>query len=120
MNEQVYDYLIYAATLDLDDLKGHVRDGIRAACYGGVWQAVVLGLCGLELTKNDPVTRRLRIEPFFDAIGDGYCVVNHKPAPDLFIWVAGRLGLWPTQCRCGSRSGRRPCRGISCGWHSPY
>ncbi|MBI5931939.1 MAG: beta-phosphoglucomutase [Chloroflexi bacterium] len=45
-----------------------------------------------------PVIRRLGIEHFFDAIGDGYCVVNHKPAPDLFVWVAGRLGLWPTQC----------------------
>ncbi|MBI5931938.1 MAG: glycoside hydrolase family 65 protein [Chloroflexi bacterium] len=57
LNEQAYDYLIYAATLDLDDLKGNVRDGIHAACCGGVWQAVVLGLCGLELTENGPVTR---------------------------------------------------------------
>ncbi len=44
------------------------------------------------------VIRRLGIESLFEAIGDGYCVVNHKPAPDLFIWVAGRLGLWPTRC----------------------
>jgi beta-phosphoglucomutase len=33
----------------------------------------------------------------FDAIGDGYSVVNPKPAPDLFIWVAGRLAVNPQQ-----------------------
>jgi beta-phosphoglucomutase len=30
-----------------------------------------------------------------DAIGDGYTVSNPKPAPDLFVWVAGRLGFPP-------------------------
>jgi len=29
----------------------------------------------------------------FTVIGDGYSVVNSKPAPDLFVWVAGGLGL---------------------------
>ena len=33
----------------------------------------------------------------FDAVGDGNCVVNPKPAPDLFVWVAGRLGVYPQQ-----------------------
>jgi kojibiose phosphorylase len=32
-----------------------------------------------------------------DAIGDGYSVSNPKPAPDLFIWVAGRLDVPPAQ-----------------------
>lgn len=56
LNEEAYDYFIYAATLDLDDHKGNVRDGIHAASCGGVWQAVVKGLCGLELTENGPIT----------------------------------------------------------------
>ena len=50
--EQAYDYFIYAATIDLDDHKGNVHDGIHAASCGGVWQAIVLGFCGLELTKK--------------------------------------------------------------------
>lgn len=42
------------------------------------------------------VLEKLGLADAFDAVGDGYCVVNPKPAPDLFIWVAGRLGVYPT------------------------
>jgi len=44
-----------------------------------------------------PVLEKLGIADKFDAIGDGYSVVNTKPAPDLFIWTAGRLNVAPTQ-----------------------
>lgn len=44
-----------------------------------------------------PVLQRLNILDQFDAIGDGYSVVNTKPAPDLFIWTAGRLDVYPQQ-----------------------
>lgn len=44
-----------------------------------------------------PVLDRLGITGRFDAIGDGHCVVNTKPAPDIFIWVAGRLNVYPQQ-----------------------
>jgi kojibiose phosphorylase len=50
--EAAYDYFIYSATLDLDDHKGNVRDGIHAACCGGVWQALAFGFCSLELTDD--------------------------------------------------------------------
>lgn len=43
------------------------------------------------------VVSRLGMESTFDVIGDGYCVVNAKPAPDLFLWVAGALQVYPTQ-----------------------
>lgn len=55
--EKAYDYFIYSATLDLEDWKGNVHDGIHAACCGGVWQAVILGLCGLELTEKGPIVK---------------------------------------------------------------
>ncbi|MFO7322586.1 MAG: beta-phosphoglucomutase [Chloroflexota bacterium] len=41
------------------------------------------------------VLERLEMTEYFDVIGDGYCVVNTKPAPDLFIWVAGRMNVYP-------------------------
>lgn len=44
-----------------------------------------------------PVLDRLGITARFDVIGDGHCVVNTKPAPDIFIWVAGRLDVHPQQ-----------------------
>lgn len=44
-----------------------------------------------------PALEKLQIIDKFDAVGDGYSVVNTKPAPDLFIWTAGRLDVSPTQ-----------------------
>lgn len=41
------------------------------------------------------VLSKLGILDRFDAVGDGYCVVNTKPAPDLFLWTVGRLGAYP-------------------------
>ncbi len=41
------------------------------------------------------VLTKLGIIDRFDAVGDGYCVVHTKPAPDLFLWTAGRLGTYP-------------------------
>lgn len=43
------------------------------------------------------VLKKLEMVEMFDVVGDGYSVVNPKPAPDLFIWVAGGLGVYPTQ-----------------------
>lgn len=37
------------------------------------------------------VIQRLALSDTFEIIGDGYAVVNSKPAPDLFVWVAGGL-----------------------------
>ncbi len=55
--ETAYELFIYAATIDLEDHKGNVRDGIHAASCGGVWQAVVFGFCGLHLTPDGPQVR---------------------------------------------------------------
>lgn len=44
------------------------------------------------------VLHRLALPHLFDVIGDGYSVVRYKPAPDLFVWVAGGLGVSPAHC----------------------
>ncbi len=60
-------------------------------------EGVALGLA--SASKNARlVCERLGILNLFHVIGDGYSVVNAKPAPDLFLWVAGGLGLSPTVC----------------------
>ncbi len=43
------------------------------------------------------VLRNLGIAALMDAIGDGHTVTNAKPAPDLFLWVAGKLDAFPRQ-----------------------
>jgi kojibiose phosphorylase len=50
--KEAYDMFSYAGNIDLEDLKGNVRDGIHAAASGGLWEAVVWGFAGLELTDG--------------------------------------------------------------------
>lgn len=37
------------------------------------------------------VLEKLELNRMFEVIGDGFSVVNQKPAPDLFVWAAGGL-----------------------------
>jgi beta-phosphoglucomutase len=50
-------------------------------------------------SKNAPeVIRRLGITDLLDAVADGHSVRLQKPAPDLFLYAARRLGLRPSEC----------------------
>lgn len=44
------------------------------------------------------VLNNLKITDLFDAIGDGHSVERAKPAPDLFVHTAGKMGLPPREC----------------------
>lgn len=44
------------------------------------------------------VLERLQLTHHFDVIGDAYTVKNSKPAPDIFLWVAGGLNVLPSEC----------------------
>jgi len=44
------------------------------------------------------VLKQLKIYDMFDAISDGNSVDNAKPAPDLFLHTAKKLGLKPEEC----------------------
>ena len=57
---------------------------------------ILIGLGSASKNARD-VLERLELRNAFDAVGDGYSVVNSKPAADLFIWVAGRLNVTPQQ-----------------------
>ena len=50
--DTAYEMFHHAAHIDLHDNKGNVRDGIHAAACGGVWQAIVLGFCGLHIDNE--------------------------------------------------------------------
>ncbi|MDX2161690.1 MAG: glycoside hydrolase family 65 protein [bacterium] len=49
LDAEAYHMLHHAAHIDLQDNKGNVRDGMHAAACGGVWQALIFGLCGLHI-----------------------------------------------------------------------
>lgn len=44
------------------------------------------------------VLDRLQLTPFIDVVCDGASVMASKPAPDLFLHAAERLGLVPGRC----------------------
>ncbi|HEX7733749.1 MAG TPA: beta-phosphoglucomutase [Ktedonobacteraceae bacterium] len=44
------------------------------------------------------VLRLLEITDLFDGIADGSCVVNEKPAPDIFVFAAGLVGTPTPRC----------------------
>ncbi len=50
-------------------------------------------------SKNAPqVVEGLGIAPYFDAIADGNSVEKTKPAPDLFLYAADKMGVPPEYC----------------------
>jgi HAD superfamily hydrolase (TIGR01509 family) len=49
-------------------------------------------------TTIDLVVGRLGWRHYFDAIITGEDVANGKPAPDLFLLAAQRIGMYPAQC----------------------
>lgn len=58
--DEAYDLFIHAATIDLEDNKGNVRDGIHGAAAGGLWQAAVFGFAGLE---TEGTSEKLTLTP---------------------------------------------------------
>lgn len=47
--DEAYELFEHAAGIDLEDNKGNVKDGIHGAASGGLYQALVFGLCGLHI-----------------------------------------------------------------------
>jgi beta-phosphoglucomutase family hydrolase len=50
------------------------------------------------LEQINLIVNRLGITNFFDAITSGEEVTSGKPAPDIFLKAAAKLGIEPTQC----------------------
>lgn len=53
--EEAYKHFMRAALVDLEDVRGNAGEGIHAASAGGVWQAVVFGFAGVNLSSEGPV-----------------------------------------------------------------
>jgi beta-phosphoglucomutase len=75
-----------------DDTAPGVRELIEEARAAGL----KVGL-GSSSANAKRVLRTLDLYDLFDAIGDGTTVSRHKPAPDIFLWTASRLGVTAAQ-----------------------
>lgn len=50
--EEAYAYFERCISIELEDEKGNLRDGIHAANLGGMWQAVACGFAGIRLLDS--------------------------------------------------------------------
>ena len=86
----------YVAMLDsitpADFLPG-ARELLQAIKARGLKVAI-----GSASRNTMTVLTRLGIPDFFDGISDGYCVVRAKPAPDVFVYAAGLVGVPVPYC----------------------
>lgn len=58
-----------------------------------------MGIASSSIHEHiDLVVSRLGIADFFDAITSGEEVSNGKPAPDIFLKAAAKLGMDPAEC----------------------
>ena len=52
LSEDGYAYFERCISIELEDEKGNLKDGIHAANLGGMWQAVVYGFAGIRLLNG--------------------------------------------------------------------
>jgi len=58
IEERAYNYFLYCALLDVENLRGDTAGGLHAANAGGAWQCAVFGFGGVSVREG-----RLRVEP---------------------------------------------------------
>jgi beta-phosphoglucomutase len=85
-------YKAHLETITPEHILPGVRGFLNDARAAGLKTAI-----GSASRNARDVLERLQIIDLFDAIGDGFVVKNSKPAPDLFVWVAGRLDIYTEQ-----------------------
>jgi beta-phosphoglucomutase len=71
--------------------------GVRNLLNESKSRSISIGLASASKNARE-VCGRLGIWHFFEATGDGLLNLRGKPAPDIFIWTAGRLGLPANRC----------------------
>jgi beta-phosphoglucomutase len=86
-------YLELVTQMTPADLLPGATDLLKELRQAGYLSAIV------SSSKNTPlVLDRLRIAGLVDAVVDGNAPARSKPAPDLFLLGAQKLGLRPEQC----------------------
>lgn len=86
-------YLELMQKITTADLLPGVKDLLQDIKGAGV----KVGL-GSSSKNARTVIEKLGIVDQLDAVADGYSVVRLKPAPDIFLFTAQKLGVAPAQC----------------------
>lgn len=85
-------YKIYLDDITERDYLPGIKKIIKELREKGIKTAIA------SASKNAvKVIKNLNASQLFDYIADGYSVINTKPAPDLFLFAAEKLGEKPSQ-----------------------
>ncbi len=86
-------YQKYLENITKDNLLEGIEDILNTVKKEGYKMAIA------SASKNtETVVKKLNIRNMFDTISDGFSVEKTKPAPDLFLHTADKLGLKPEEC----------------------
>jgi mannitol-1-/sugar-/sorbitol-6-/2-deoxyglucose-6-phosphatase len=85
----------FIARVEKLELKAGCAELVEAARTRGITRAVAS-----SSTRRlvEATLRRFGLQPRFDAVVTGECVARAKPAPDIFLEAAARLGVRPEEC----------------------
>jgi trehalose/maltose hydrolase-like predicted phosphorylase len=78
LDEVAYELLHHAASIDLDDNHGNVRDGIHGAASGGLIQAVLFGFCGLHITAEGELAVDPHLPEHWEQVSFTVCYQGEK------------------------------------------
>ncbi len=86
-------YVERVMTIDSNAILPGAVDFIKMAKNNGISVAI-----GSSSKNTKLILERTGITKLFDAVADGNDVKNSKPAPDVFLKAAEKLGLEPSEC----------------------
>lgn len=93
--KEKYDYFVEYVTANPVQPVDHAEDLLKAL----QGQDVLVGLAtSSRRPKVDMIFEQLGYFQYFDTIVTGNEIENSKPAPDIFLKAAERLGLQPDEC----------------------
>ncbi|MDT0608572.1 beta-phosphoglucomutase [Croceitalea rosinachiae] len=87
---------IYVASLDTMTPKDYLPGAEELLTH--LRQEGFLVALGSASKNSSKVLEQLDAKKYFDVIGDGNSVSKSKPAPDIFLFGADKLGLKPEEC----------------------
>ncbi|MEH1929090.1 beta-phosphoglucomutase [Nostoc sp.] len=88
---EAYELFMRALMVDLEDNRGNTSDGIHGASAGGIWQAVIFGFGGIQLTENGPVANphlppgwtRLKFKLHWRGLWHDFDLHGEQVSPDI-------------------------------------
>lgn len=85
-------YVEYLKNMGPDNILPGSLEIIKEARDAGIKTGI-----GSSSKNAKTIINRLELGKYIDAISDGYSVSNPKPAPDLFLDCAAKLGVAPSE-----------------------